>query len=139
MERIVSATLPPHTGPLLPKHRHGHCGFNPRLDGKNMCNAPAERHFWVGNPDGAAGIDAWCGWACEEHWQVAYDLVHPADWHAVETVCLDQANGTKWRWSTADQPGFCYLEGDTDIEAIAALDLVAAGSISSHSRPEEDR
>lgn len=134
----MTSSLPPHTGPILPNHRHGHCGYNPKLDGKAMCNAPAERHFWVGNPDGIPDVDYWCGWACEAHWQVAYDLVQPIDWHDVETTCLDQANGTKWRWSTPDQPGFCYLESDTDMEAIVSLELVTAGSLSASSSTEAD-
>ena len=122
---MTMSALPPHVGPLLPAHRKGHCGWNPNLDGKSMCNAPAERHFWVGKPAGVDGIDMWTGWSCEEHWQKAYDLTHPIDWHPVETPCLEP--GSMWFWSTDDRAGFCYLEEDGLAEETAVLELVTAG------------
>ena len=108
----------PHLGDTVPTHRAGHCTFDVTLTGRQLCNAPATWHVWIGPPDGNDGTV----FACDRHANDAHELLKPTDWHPVESPCLNP-HPHLWKFSDGDRYGWCYDVADPDQAVTVALDV----------------
>lgn len=107
-------------GPEVPRHRRGHCMFDPTLTGR-ICGAPATEHLWLG--PAPAGPDSFATYTCDDHRSQSREL-GPTDWHEIGPDCL--AAAPQWQFGDKQGESFCYEPGDDPSLMLAASEPIGA-------------